>query len=287
MAKRAPARTTSAFSLGHTKIRATTSRSSPPAASLTTFVTVDTSVADNQLMITPSASRPASLSIPSRSAATRIGGLLLGADAEPEPLDLERVVLLGDLLAGEGVAQEAHDVADLLVGLDERDAVPALDDDVARRPDADGEATGRGVGHRRHALGHARGRAGVGRDDGRAEAQARLPRGGEGERGEGVGAVGLGRPQVGVAEVGELGELVPVGVQRAGQRRGHAGADGQRHRAVSSRSPGRLRHLGGVVPGRLRASATSRIHECAVHGLMARVPYKIGREVDIRTLFPR
>ena len=91
---------------------------------------------------------------------------------------------------------------------------------IANRPgaaaDADGEAAGRGVGQRGHRLGHARGRTGVGRHDRRAEAQARLPGRGEGERGEGVGAVGLGGPQVGVAEVGELGELVPVGVQVTG-----------------------------------------------------------------------
>ena len=68
-------------------------------------------------------------------------------------------------------------------------------------------------------------RPGVGRHDRRAEPQPRLPRRGQGQRREGVGAVGLGRPDVGVAEVGQLGELVAVGVQRAGQRHGHAGAD--------------------------------------------------------------
>ncbi len=69
-----PARTTSAFSLGQTKMRATISRSAPPAASSTTSATVRTSSGDNQLMIAPSASRPARRSMPSRSAATRIGG---------------------------------------------------------------------------------------------------------------------------------------------------------------------------------------------------------------------
>src|SRR3546814_2701608 len=57
--------------------------------------------------------------------------------------DLE--VLL-HLLSGERPAQEAHHVAHLLVRLVEGDAVPALDDDVRRRADADGEATRRRLG---------------------------------------------------------------------------------------------------------------------------------------------
>ena len=59
----------SASSDGHTKIRAATGMSAPSSG-----VTVATSSADSQLMITPSASRPASRSIPGRSAARKIGG---------------------------------------------------------------------------------------------------------------------------------------------------------------------------------------------------------------------
>ena len=80
MARRPKARTVSASSVGATKIRATTSFSTPPPACCTMGATVDTSSADSQLMMAPSPSRPASFSIPSRSAATRIGGLL-GPDA--------------------------------------------------------------------------------------------------------------------------------------------------------------------------------------------------------------
>ena len=52
---------------------------------------------------------------------------------------------------------------------------------------------------------------------------------------EGVGAVGLGRPHVGVAEVGQLDELVPLGVEVAGQRQRHAGPDGQGHAGLLRR----------------------------------------------------
>ena len=85
MANLAAARTASAFSLGQTKIRATISRSAPPAASCTTPTTVGTSVAANQLMIAPSASRPARRSMPSRSAATRIGGACSGRMPRRKP----------------------------------------------------------------------------------------------------------------------------------------------------------------------------------------------------------
>ena len=150
---------------------------------------------------------------------------MLGAHAEAEALDLERVVRRGDLLAAQRVAQEPHDVANPLVGLDERHAVPAFDDHVARRADTDREASGRGVGQRCHALGETCRRPGEGGDDRRAEAQARLPRGGQGQRREAVGAVGLGRPDVGVPEVGELGELLAVAVQWSRERHRHARAE--------------------------------------------------------------
>ena len=217
-------------------MRATISRSSPPAASSTTGATVDTSSGDSQLMIAPSASRPARRSMPSRSAATRIGGVCSGPHAELEAVDLERVVGVLDLLAAERVLEEPHHVADLLVGLLERDAVPPLDDHVARRADADREPAGRGVGHRRHALCHAGRRPGVGGHDRRAEPEPRFPRRGQCERGERVGAVGLGRPDVGVAHVGERAELLAVAVQRAGERNGHARSNRERHGADTTQN---------------------------------------------------
>ena len=238
MANLAPARTTSAFSLGQTKIRATISRSAPPAASCTTPATVRTSAGDNQLMIAPSASRPARRNIPSRRAAIRIGGVTSGRMPSRKPLISNVSNFCADLLAAERGTQEADHVAHLLVRLDERHAVPALDDHVARRADADGEATRRGVGQRGHGLRQARRRARVRRHDGRAEAQARLPRRGQGERGEGIGAVGLRRPDVGVPEVGDLGVPLAVRVQRTGQRHGHPWAGGQVHVSGSSRRSG-------------------------------------------------
>ena len=71
MAKRAWALTVSVSVDGTTKMRATTSLSSPWA--VTMGATVATSSADSQLMMAPSPSRPARFSMPSRSAATRIG----------------------------------------------------------------------------------------------------------------------------------------------------------------------------------------------------------------------
>ena len=58
-------RARSASSVGHTKIRATISFPGP-----TSRATVGTSSAASQLMMAPSASRPASRSMPARSAAT-------------------------------------------------------------------------------------------------------------------------------------------------------------------------------------------------------------------------
>ena len=78
--------------------------------------------------------------------------LHLGLHAQTESVDFERVVFLGDLLAAESIVQESHDVAHLLVGLDERYAVPLFDDHVARRADTDRKTTRCRVGQRRNAL---------------------------------------------------------------------------------------------------------------------------------------
>src|SRR6478735_9917760 len=67
--RRPIARTVSRSVVGSTKMRAATSLPSP-----TMGATVFTSSAESQLTIAPSAARPASRNIPSRNAATRIGG---------------------------------------------------------------------------------------------------------------------------------------------------------------------------------------------------------------------
>ena len=66
-------------------MRATISRCSPPAAPWTTAATLDTSDGDNQLMMAPSLSRPASLNMPSRNAATRILGFCSGRTPNLNP----------------------------------------------------------------------------------------------------------------------------------------------------------------------------------------------------------
>ena len=89
MAKRPMARTVSVSSLGATKMRATISFSVPSALGpnwRTTGATCDTSSADSQLMMAPSPSRPASRSMPSRSAATRIGTGSGGTTPSLKPL---------------------------------------------------------------------------------------------------------------------------------------------------------------------------------------------------------
>ena len=93
IARAAIVRTTSKSSVGATKMRATISLS--PTYGLIRA----TSSAESQLMMAPSASSPASRSMPGRRAATRMVRLHLGHEAEPEALDLEGVVALGDLLA--------------------------------------------------------------------------------------------------------------------------------------------------------------------------------------------
>ena len=82
-------RTTSVFVDGHTKIRAVISFGVPSAASCTTFATVVTSSGLNQLMIAPSASRAARRNIPSRRAATRIGGCTSGRIPRRNPFTLK------------------------------------------------------------------------------------------------------------------------------------------------------------------------------------------------------
>ena len=170
--------------------------------------------------------------MPSRSAATRIGGGYLGADAEPEaarprtcrsswPPSRRSSASRGSARC-RGPACTARRTGTPF----QRSTITLRDEPMPMR-----EPARRGVGQRGDALGEAGRGPGVGGDDGRAEPQPRLPRRGEGERREGVGAVGLGRPDVGVAEVGQLGEPVARGCAAAraaarscrGGRAGHAG----------------------------------------------------------------
>ena len=64
------------------------------------------------------------------------------------------------------------------------------------------------------ALGEQRRAAGEGRGDGHAELERGLPGGGQRERGEAVGAVHLGRPDVGVAEARRAGRTTTGARQR-------------------------------------------------------------------------
>ncbi len=66
-------------------MRATTSFSTPSPAFCTIGATVETSSAESQLMMAPSPSRPASFSIPSRSAATSTGGTTSGRTPRRNP----------------------------------------------------------------------------------------------------------------------------------------------------------------------------------------------------------
>ena len=147
--------------------------------------------------------------------------LLLWAHAQTKPIDLERVVLLRHLFSAERILQEAHDIAHLLIRLYKRHAVPALDNHVAARANANRKSTRRGVGHAGHTLRKACWRTRVGRHDCGAQTKAGLPRCGHRQRRKGIGAIALGRPNVGVPQIGEFAELFAVAMQRPRQRHGH------------------------------------------------------------------
>ena len=118
----------------------------------------------------------------------------------------KRLVALGDLLAGQRQAQEAQGVADPAVLVLEGQPVPVGHDDLGGGAQPEGEPARGGVGDGGHALGQQRRAPGVGGGDGHAEVELGLPGGGQCERGEAVGAVDLGRPHVGVAELAQAGE---------------------------------------------------------------------------------
>ena len=192
MAKRPAARTVSVSSVGATKMRATISLSAPCGRCTMRGHrghVVGREPVDDGAVALPAGEAQHALAQRGDQDRRRLLGH--GTGPSRKPVDRERVVGLGDLLAGEGRPQEADDVADPLVGLVERDAVPALDDDVRRGADAEREPARRGLGQRADGLGEQRRAAGVGGHDGGAEPQRRRPHRGQRQRREGVGAVGL------------------------------------------------------------------------------------------------
>ncbi len=158
-------------------------------------------------------------------------GRLLGSDTQPETLDLERVVPLGDLLPRERITQEPHEVSHLLVRLLERNTVPTLDDHVRGRADPEDESSGGCVGEGRRTLCHTGRCSGVSRENRRAETKAWLPHRGQRQRSEPVPAIGFGRPHVGEAQVGELDDPFTLCMQWPRQRDGHSRSDRQGHDA--------------------------------------------------------
>ena len=122
----------------------------------------------------------------------------LSALPSPSAALQREVVELAVVLDGLAAGDDAADDVDVLAGAGERAgiglAVPALDDLRAGRAEAEDEAPAGQVVERDRR--HRRGRRGARRelDDAGAEADALGVRAPPGERREGVGAVGLGRP---------------------------------------------------------------------------------------------
>jgi hypothetical protein len=144
-------------------------------------------------------------------------------DRDPElgrPLELEATVRA---LAREGGAEEVDRLRHLRERLLERHPVPALDDPVRGRPDAEGEATARCIGDGRGLLGEQSPASLHDPDHAGAEAHVLGPGRRERERGEAVRAVGLAAPQVGVARrLGPLEELLVLGQADSRERNGQS-----------------------------------------------------------------
>ena len=117
--------------------------------------TLVTSSADSQLMIAPSPSRPASRSIPSRNAATRIGGCTSGTRPRRKPCTSNVSYFWVDLLPRQRGPQEAHHVAHRLYG--STNGTPfhrstiTFDDVPMPKANRPGAATQRRDGLRHHA----------------------------------------------------------------------------------------------------------------------------------------
>ena len=167
--------------------------------------------------------------MPSRRAATRIGGFCSGRTPKRKPWTSNVSYALDTFSPLSASCRKRTTSRTFLYGSSNGMPFHCADDHVRAAADADGEAPWGGIGQRGDATGPCTPGAGVGRHDGGTEPQPWLPGRGERQRGERVGTVGLRRPDVGVAQLDQLGELVAVGVQRAGQRHGHPGADRHRH----------------------------------------------------------
>ena len=173
---------------------------------------------------------------------------VLDGPGEAKAPDAERLELGVDLLAGEGHAQEAHGVADALVGIHERRGVPPLDDDVRRGPHAEGEPARRQLGQGGRLHGEKAGAPGVDGHHGRPEPQLGGGHGRQGERGEAVGAVGLAGPHIAVPELGQ-----PFVPRRVRTQRDVVEGDGDpvafHDRSVTPRrDPGTVEHETGFQP---------------------------------------
>ena len=155
---------------------------------------------------------------------------LLRHQAESEALDVKGVVGLGDLLAAERRLEKTDHVAGLLERLLERDSVPTLHDDVGGRADAEHETPGCRRCQSGDRLGQQRRSARVRREDRCTEPHRWGPDGAKRERGEAIGAHGLGGPEVGVAQPFESFETVSLLVELLSVKgNGHAEALHEAH----------------------------------------------------------
>jgi hypothetical protein len=137
--------------------------------------------------------------------------------SQPETAHRERLEYLVDPLAGQRLAQKTHRVPDPGDGPVIAGVVPLFDGERGGRADAEAEAAGSELteGGCRH--GQHRGPSGRRRHDARADVESRIPGGGGGEGRHRIETVGLARPYIGVARVGEgadelavIGQLHPV-----------------------------------------------------------------------------
>ena len=177
MAYRAPARTASAFSLGHTKMRATISRSSPPAASATTGATLGTSsgrqpVDDRAVALAPGEAQHALAQGGDEDRRRSARGAPRAGSPGPRTCR-RRLVTFSPVSASRRKRTMSRTfLYGSTNGTPFQRSTITFDDvpmPIANRPGAASAIDA-------DALRHARRRAGVGRHDRRAQPQPRLPR---------------------------------------------------------------------------------------------------------------
>ena len=218
--------------------------------------------------------------MPGRRAARYTGGSCSGIRARRNPLTLnvsKSSVTFSPLKARRRKRSVSADAAVLVL---EGQAVPVGHDHLGRGAEAAEEAARCGVGHGGEALGQERRAPGVGGGDGHAEIQLRLPGGGQGEWREPVGAVDLGRPQVGVPELPQPGEPLAVGVQGdpvegdRDARPGRRDARGRAHALRCSAAPGAASAaLGGI---RRHSAPIGTVPPSAVRADRGRIVLELG-----------